>query len=86
MDDHGKPEIGWYAIGNVTPVFATVIRSIQAPMVLQKEPFGTIGMHDNFVHALSELWVLDWHEHYTDALVLGCPVNPTIVRAVNPTG
>ena len=73
MHDYSKAKVRRHSVGDVDPVFGMVVRAIQSPMVLQKQSFGTSGMHRDFVHALSELGIFVGHEHGADAPILCSP-------------
>jgi hypothetical protein len=83
MHSHGKTKIRRHSIANVRPVFGTIVGAIQAPMILQEETFGAIGMHRDFMYALPELGILIGHEHGADAPVLRSPCTSAIVGAVD---
>jgi hypothetical protein len=84
--EHGKTKIRWHSIGNVYPVFGTVVGAIQSPMILQKKAFGPIGMHRDFVYALAELGILVGHQHGADAAILRGPGTAAIAGTVNAAG
>ena len=64
---YGKTKIRRHSVGNVHPVFGTVVGAIQSPMILQKEALRTSGMHRDFMYALPELGIFVGHEHGADA-------------------
>jgi len=86
MRDHCETKIRRHSIGNVQPVFGTVIGAVQSPMTLQKEALGTSRMHCDFVYALPELRVSVRHGHGADSLVLSGPGASAIAGPVNAAG
>jgi hypothetical protein len=83
VHNDAKAKIGRHSIGNVSPFLTVVVRAIQAPVILQEETFGTIGMQSYLVHALPKLGIFVGHEHNADALVLGGPGASAILGSID---
>lgn len=86
MNGHGKTEVGRKAVADILPAFAGIIRTIEAPVVLQKKTLRSRGMHDDFVNALAEVGLLVGHEHGANAAVLCGPGATAIRSAVEAAG
>src|SRR5215472_11550355 len=63
-----------------------VIRTVQPPVILKKEPLGASRMQRDLVHTLAELGIFVRRERYADAAVLCGPGRAAVVGSINAAG
>src|SRR5205823_5539121 len=83
MHDHGEAEIGRHPIRDVLPAFGAIIRTIQAPMILQEEAVRASRVHGKFVDTLPEFRIPFGRVHEANAAVQRPPAAAAVVGPVN---
>ena len=83
MCHHRETEVRRHAMGDVLPSLAVVVGAVQAPMVLQEEPFRARGVHGDLMDALAELGILLRRMHDADTSIARLPRVPAVFGGVD---
>jgi hypothetical protein len=83
MDRHRKAKIGWDSVGNVLPGIASIVTTVQAPVILQKEPLWSLGVLNDLMHALAKLRIFFGQELGSHPTVLRVPRLTLVVAPVD---